>query len=63
MPQEDPPLPRRLTDLSRDRRGFVVPAEAAWTEDGPVIETLGQSQTFALAFTRVRAMRLPVGAR
>lgn len=33
-----------------------MPAEAAWTEDGPVIETLGKSQTFALAFTRACAV-------
>jgi len=46
------PVPRRLAELPRDRRSFVVPAEAAWTVEGPVIDELGQAQNFALGFTR-----------
>jgi hypothetical protein len=46
----------RVADLPRDRRGIRRAAEAAWTADVPVIETLCQSQTFALAFMRACAV-------
>ena len=55
-PHANVPVPRRLADLPRDRRGFVVPAEAGWDENGPLIEGLGQSQTFGLSFVRACAV-------
>lgn len=51
-----PIVPARLAALPRDRRGFVVPAEAGWEDSGPVIQGLGHHQTFTLALTRACAI-------
>ncbi len=52
MAWTDIEVPPQLAGLPRDHRGFVVPAEAPWTDDGPRIEMFGRETAWALAFSR-----------
>lgn len=56
MADRDVVPPPQLVDLPRDARGFIVPAEADWDDDGPHVKEIGQDNAMALAFARACAV-------
>ena len=57
MPDEEPTPARQLRNLPIDARGYRVPAEAPWTEDGtPVIQAADPVAKFLLAAYRACAV-------